>query len=352
MSDKELNNDSIETEEEVEISFEEGFKKTVKRLRPHFLALWMYRKKYLYFNVSVLVLGLFALLFFVQPYYVSSITILPDYGSKETTLSQLSSLASLAGVSVGQGTPTGVYQNLLTSEAVLYPVIYARYKTEKYPDSVNLIQYFKVRAHDNLPKDLQEREMFLTEFRSLVETRITTDLDRMTNILAVSVRMPEANLSSDVVNNIVNSLDSYIRTKRKSFATDQMEYIERRMTQVKDSLTDAENRLTNFREQNRLVMQSPELLLEQSRLTRNVEILDAVFLELSKQHELAKIDQIKDTPVVNITDYAKNPIVKAGPRRLSLLVTILLLSGLFSGLYFMFRENIMKYIGYIRGNNL
>jgi uncharacterized protein involved in exopolysaccharide biosynthesis len=353
MSDDQLN-DQSETiiEDEEEISFEEGFKRTVEKLRPHIIELWRQWRKFVYFNGAVLVVTLAILLFLVKPYYASTVTILPDYGSKETSLSQLSSLASLAGVNVGQGSPTAVYQNLLTSEAVLTPVIYAKYKTERFPDSVNLIQYFKVKPDNSLPENLQGRDMFLKEFESLTKSGISTDLDKTSNILTVSAKMPEAKLSSDVVNNVVSSLDSYIRTKRKSYATDQMDYIQKRMAQVQDSLTVAENRLKDFREQNRMVLQSPELMLEQSRLSRNVEILNAVFLELSKQSELAKIDQIKDTPVVNVRDYAKNPIVKAGPKRLVSLVVVLFLSVLFSGLYLMFRGNIMKYIGYVRGNNL
>jgi uncharacterized protein involved in exopolysaccharide biosynthesis len=352
MTDEKPNNqiENTPVPDEEEISFEEGFKRTVEKLRPHVVELWRRRRTFIYFNTGVFVVALLILLFLVKPYYSSTVTILPDYGSKETTLSQLSGLASLAGVSVGQGSPTAVYQNLLTNEAVLSPVIYAKYKTGKFQDSVNLIQYFKVKPDKSLPENLQEREMFLKELESLSKTRITTDLDKMTNILTVSVKMPEAKLSSDVVNSIVGSLDAYIRTKRKSFATDQMEYIQKRMVQVQDSLTDAENNLKNFREQNRLVAQSPELMLEQSRLTRNVEILDAVFLELSKQIELAKIDQIKDTPIVNIADYAKNPVIKAGPKRLVTLVAIMFLSVLLFGLYFMFRENIVKYVGYVKGS--
>ena len=79
---------------------------------------------------------------------------LPEYGSKSTTLSGLSQLASLAGVKVGEGAPTEIYQNLLTSETVLEPVIYAKYKTEEYKDSVNLIQYF---LKDDTEKIMNEK---------------------------------------------------------------------------------------------------------------------------------------------------------------------------------------------------
>ena len=165
----------------------------------------------------------------------------------------------------------------------------------------------------------------------------------MTKILTVTVKMPEPKLSADVVNNIAESLDNYIRTKRKSYASEQRDYIEKRLRQVKDSLTIAENTLKDFSEQNRMVMQSPELMLQQARLARNVQIIGAVFIELSKQLEIAKIDEVKDTPVLNIKELAKDPILKAGPKRLISLVIIITLSALFSSIYIISISTIKKY---------
>ncbi len=350
MQDIENQNNNINQSEE-ELSFEERFKQTAARVRPYVINLWQVKKKFIIFNAVVLVLALAYLLFLTKPYFTSTITILPDYGSKETTFSQLSSLASLAGVSVGQGgVPTDIYQNLINSESVLSPVIYAKYKTEKYPDSVNLLQYFKIKPNNGLPSDLQKRAMFLMVFNSLSKGIISTDVDRMTKILTISVKMPEAQLSADVVNKIAESLDNYIRTKRKSYASEQREYIEKRLAQVKDSLTIAENKLMNFRQQNRMVIQSPDLMLEQGRLSRNVEIINAVFIELSKQLEIAKIDEVKDTPVVNIKEYAKDPILKSGPKRASTLIIIMFLSVLFSAGYFAFNGQLKKYWKYIRND--
>ena len=160
--------------------------------------------------------------------------------------------------------------------------------------------------------------------------------------------MPEAQLSADVTNRVAESLDNYIRTKRSSYAKDQREYIEKRLGQVKDSLSQAEDRLMYFREQNRLVIQSPELILKQTRLSRNVEILNAVYLELSKQLELARIDEVKDTPVLNIKEYAKDPIVKTGPKRANTLIIIMFLSVLISAGYFAFEGNLKRYWGFVR----
>ncbi len=51
---------------------------------------------------------------------------------------------------------------------------------------------------------------------------------------------------------------------------------------------------------------------------RNVEILQTVYVELTKQLEIAKIDEIKDAPVLNVKEFAKSPVKKAGPRRTDL----------------------------------
>lgn len=338
-------------EQQEELSTEERFKETVEKLRPYIRNLWAARWKLVKINGVVLILALAYLLFLTKPYYTSTVTILPDYGSKETSLGALSSLASLAGVSVGSGSPTEIYNNLITSESVLAPVIYAKYKTEEYPDSVNLIQYFELKPDKNLTPELQKRKMFLAEFTALTKGRLSTDVDRMTKILTITATMPEAQLSADVANKVAESLDSYIRTKRKSYSSEQRQYIDKRLGQVKDSLSYAENRLMYFREQNRTVNQSPALILEQTRLSRGVEILNAVYLELSKQLELAKIDEVKDTPVLNIKETAKDPVIKTGPKRASALIIIMFLAVLLTSSYLMFSGRIKFYYGVMKGKN-
>lgn len=332
------------TEEEIEDNrtFEEKFKDLVEKLKPYFSRLWLNRKKIIYINIIVLVLTLLYLIFMTNPYFQSTVTILPEYGSKSNMLSQLSGLASLAGVKVGDSAPTELYQNIITSETVLQEVIYSKYKTNEYPDSVNLIKYFEIKVDDNNP-ELKKRKEFLLLYESLLQNRIATNVDRMTKILNVTVSMPEAQLSADVANNLVKALDLYIRTQRKSYATEQSFYIEKRTQQVKDSLSFAEDKLKSFREQNRITSQSPNLLLEQGRLLRNIEILQTVYIELTKQLEIAKIDQIKDAPVLNVKEFAKSPVKKAGPRRASTLVTFMFLSLLISSVYFLFKDVLLKY---------
>lgn len=331
------------------LSAEEEFRRTVDAARPHFKKLKENKRKFIWINLSIAALVLVVLFFIISPYYESTVTILPEYGNKNTNIGQFSDLAALAGVKVGEGAPTEIYQVLATSESVLEPVIYKKYSTKEYKDSVNLIQYFDIEPDNSLSPKRQQRKMFIKAYDKLSKNLLTTDLDRITKVLNITVTMPESDLSALVANNVVKSLDYYIRTKRKSYASEQRFYIEKRLLQVKDSLTAAENKLKNFREENRLVA-SPSLLLVQGRLLRNVDILQAVYIELNKQLEIAKIDEIKETPVLNVKELAKDPIIKAGPKRGIIFIAIMFTSILLSSLYFMFRDEIKKYYGIMKGS--
>jgi uncharacterized protein involved in exopolysaccharide biosynthesis len=328
---------------------EQKVQQLIEKLRPYILKLWTKRKKLLIINGTVLIITLVLLLFIIKPYFESTVAILPEYGSKSNMLSQLSGLAALAGMRVGEISATEIYQNLIQSESVIGPVIYGKYLTKEYPDSVNLIQYFEIDDKDKNP-EIQKRKRFLEVIKLFTKEHISTDIDRMTKILSVKATMPEAQLSADVVNKLVESLDEYIRTKRRSYAGDQRLYLQKRVEQIKDTLSICEDKLRDFRERNKMITQSPDLLLVQGRLIRNVEIQQNVYIELTKQLELTKLDEIKDIPILNIKEIAQNPVKKTGPNRFSKLILILFFSFLLSGTYILMEDNIKKTRDYLRIN--
>lgn len=348
----EIENKKVEQEiDELEDNrtFEEKVRDGYLKIKPYIEIVLSNKKTLIVFNTLILIISIVFLFFIKKPYFNSTVSILPEYGSKSGLMNQLSGLAAIAGINVGEAAPTEIYQNLIKSEQVLSNVIYSRYKTERFRDSVNLIQYFEIESDETNP-EIKNRTEFLNAYKLLTEEKLSTDIDRLTKILSISVTMPEAQLAADVANKIAESLDLYIRTQRKSFATEQIYYLEKRIKEVSDSLTSAEDALKKFREQNRIVSQSPALLLEQGRLMRNVEILQTVYIELNKQMELAKIEQIRDAPVLNIKEYAKNPVQKAGPKRLSSIIQIMFVSLAISLLYVIFSERIKSALKLVKNS--
>ena len=94
---------------------------------------------------------------------------------------------------------------------------------------------------------------------------------------------------------------------------------------MKQDLTKAENTLKEFREKNRQVL-SPQLLLEQERLIRDVQINATIYTELRKQYEIVKIEEVKNIPIINIMDTARAPAKKDKPKRAIIVLSVFFLS--------------------------
>ncbi|MCW8965805.1 MAG: hypothetical protein OQK82_03830, partial [Candidatus Pacearchaeota archaeon] len=107
-------------------------------------------------------------------------------------------------------------------------------------------------------------------------------------------------------------------------------WIEVRLSEVQTELEKSEETLKDFREKNRRIADSPELMLEQQRYMRDLEMNNALFIELKKQYEGIKIQEIRDMQVVQVLDHARVPVYKSGPNRKQIVIVAVLLGGFLS----------------------
>ena len=309
------------------------------KLKVYLNRIYNNRGKFIFINAIVFIVLLVYLLFFIKPVYVSTVDIMPNTQQNSSILGkmgQLGGLASLAGVNLGASGDQGpIYESLIYSETVLKPVILNNYKTLKYPEPINLINYYKIEQNDRFPDSLRLRRAFLETIRFLTQNKIiTTALNKKTGILTLNIRTKDYYLSSQIADNIVFNLDKYLKTQIKSYSSEQRQYLEIRNGQVKDSLSIAEEELKNFRERNRVAIQSPDLLLKQARLMRNVEILQTIFIEISKQLELAKISELQNSDVLNIKDKPEVPLLEEPRKRPYKLIIGMIISMFITAMYF------------------
>ena len=270
-----------------------------------FSILWGSRKLIGIITASVTVAAIIISLL-LPKYYRSTVIILPE--TNPSKLAGLSNLASLAGVNVGgEVSLSKLYPTIVTSEAVLKNVIYQKYRTMSFPDSADLLKIWDIDD-----KDPQlAYEAMLNSLRGGLEV----SLDNKTNVLSISLLTKEPQLSADIVNKITSELDVFVQTKRTTSASEQRKWIEGRLKEVKGDLEKSENALKDFRENNRKVSDSPQLLLEQERFIREVQINSTLYTELKRQYELAKIEEIKNIPIVNIMDAGRPAAKKEKPQR-------------------------------------
>ena len=293
-------------------------------------AIWKQRKVIAYFVGACTVLSI-AVSLLLPEYYKSTATILPETDkSKLSSLGGLSDLASLAGVNVGgEGSLAKLYPTILKSEAVLGNVILARYMTNKFKDSVDLIQYWEIA-------EKKPGSAFFDALTSL-RKRLDVAIDAKTSVITVSIETTDKQLSADVLNNLLANLDKFVRTKRTTNASEQRKFIEARLDEVKEDLSRSENRLKEFRETN-VQVRSPQLQLDEGRLLREVQINSTIFMELKKQYEIVKIEEVKNLPVVNVLDSATPAVYKESPRRSIIVLSVIFVSCFLAFAYVLFGQ--------------
>lgn len=275
--------------------------------REIFIPIWAERKRVIVISVVVGLVTL-GVNFLLPKYYRANAIILPETDkNKLSSMSSLAGLASLAGVNVSGGDISRLYPVILTSESVLAAVAEKRFATERFKDSVSLIQYMGL-DEGSPAKDLDEA---LRRMKDL----LVVSFDPKTSVVSASVEMREPRLAADVLNAAIDELDKFLREKKSTSATEQRKWIESRLGQVDLELRSAEEVLKNFREKNRQVSNSPQLLLEQDRLAREVQVKGTIDIELRKQAEIAKIDEIKQVTTINVLDEGREPVRKERPKR-------------------------------------
>lgn len=282
----------------------------------------------------VLVVGVMTILIniFVLPtYFRATTTLMP--GRKGPGLGLLPPGAEFAQLTSLLSPETDnllLYPSLIVSNSILRSVIAREFPSERFSGQTSLLRYFD-SEEDSTDQAIARG---VAKFRSLLEA----ETDAKTGIVTVSLEMPEPLLAAQVLNALVAEVDQFMRMKWTSSATERVGWLKNRIEEVSDSLHLAEESLRDFRDRNRAVSNSPNLLLEQARLMREVEVRSTIYIELSKQLELARLDEVKNLTIVNVLDPAIPPVKKARPRGVINTGIMVLLALIVGSTYLIIRE--------------
>ncbi len=243
-----------------------------------------------------LVLGILAGLL-IPKVYVSEATLLPSSDDEGGLLGgNLAGLAGTLGISLsGVNVPEShLFPAILKSERIVRQALATRM------DSTDASQG-TLYDHVADPGDPADVRLELAVHRVRQEV-LRVGLDEETGIVRVTVRMDEPQRANRANAIFLARLTEYLRHERTAQARDNREFVQGRYEEAKEGLSRAENELAAFREANRKFNNSPELLVAEARLYRAVRVQEEVFLELTRQYELARIEEQKATPVVEVLD--------------------------------------------------
>jgi len=242
----------------------------------------------------------------------------------------LGQLAAIAGINMGSNNnadPSDYLDKILQDKEFIAKLYEKKWFFKG--DSLPLEQIFELEPDTTVPN--WEYAFFMKKINAVRKGGIlSVNKDVKTGILTLASNAPDPQLAYDLNLFTINYISNYIRNSLKTQAKEKRIFIEERIKETKEELTNAENALAEFKERN-LASIAPKVALEEGRLMRNVTLNQEIYIQFQKQYELTRIEELDDQALIQVVKSAEVPVLRNKPKR-KLLVMISFISGMFSGI--------------------
>lgn len=283
-----------------------------------------------------------ALSLLIPPVYTATTTFAPEASSQNRLPAGLTGLVGQLGISIASDAVQSprFYAEVVQSRGLMEQILRARYpypRSRPTPsDSATLLQILNVQGTDSAAR-------IHNGVRELGDL-VAVEVDAATNILRLSMDSRYPELAAEVANRFVVYLNEFNAKTRQSQARERRRFTEERVMETERDLRRAEEAVEDFYERNRSWQQSPQLVFEELRLRRQVDIRQEIYLTLRREYETARVEEVNDTPIITVIDVAVPPHRRSKPRR-RLLVLLALVLGTLTGIFWAFGA---EYLGRVR----
>ena len=286
---------------------------------------WPRRKLFLRVAVVSTLLAV-AVMLAIPRQFTARATILPAGSKTGSMIGLLTQVAGMGGLGDMGSTESilPLYPSIAHSRSVLWAMLHMPYKSGTILSALA----------DNPAADSIDAEKLL----QTLDEHLVAKTDLRVGLVLIEYTLADKDLAVAVVNGVLVQMDRFFRYNLMTEAKNKRMMIEKRVGEVADTLHFAEDRVQKFSAMNRAIDGSAALQMEERRLRRELEIQNAVYVELNRQLELARIQEVADTPVMKILDRATPPYYKSWPPRGRYVVLIVLLGQVATLLYVKMRD--------------
>tara|TARA_Y100000768_G_C23990265_1_gene691995 strand:+ start:7485 stop:8717 length:1233 start_codon:yes stop_codon:yes gene_type:complete len=317
------------------------FLKIVEKIHKIILKEW---KVLFLITFAIIILSNLHSFYNIQDVFISYSKILPS--KNESNTSKISGLANQFGLSLpSSSTSTDIlssnlYPELLKSRRLVDAVLRKPFITKKYKNENNLVSILL----KNEGIDIDSSSALAKKIASDILLRnINVRMDDFSSLISLSVESFEPQLAMNISFSVIEELNNLHMSFKNSRLKQKSIFIEKRLIEVSQELSKAEDDLKVFREQNRKIQSSPALLLEMERNSREVQLQMQLYTTLKTESELVQIEEVENSRMVEIIDEPTYPFKASRPNRpLRMLLSVFL--GFAIGFSFIVFKNFIKNI--------
>ncbi len=269
--------------------------------------------------VPLLVFGAAVALTLGKPrVYRATASFLPQ-GGDASARSRISGIAAQFGVmmpSADGGRSPAFYVDLLQSHELLRETVLSNFAVGGKRGT--LVTMFAVDSAVT-PRST-ERAV------ELLRASVSAGARRETGVVELAVTTVSPELSRQIADRLVTLVNEFNLKSRQVQAGAEREFVQSRLAAANAELRRAEDELAGFLTSNRAWRGSPQLETRYNRLERVAQLRQQVVVSLAQAYETARIDEVRNTPVVVPVEQPYAPI-RPVPRRLAEKALLSLLGG-------------------------
>jgi uncharacterized protein involved in exopolysaccharide biosynthesis len=170
---------------------------------------------------------------------------------------------------------------------------------------------------------------------------VTPSLESNLITLRVNAKWPD--LATQLNRRFITLLDERSRELKRARASEERKFAQERMREVAAELRTAEGQLEQFMTGNRSFQTSARQNLEVSRLQRQVDLQQQLYLSLAQAHEQARLEEVRSSPVIGIIDAPEGSARGAGGQYGRNAIIGLMLGAFFGVLLALFKEYLNRF---------
>jgi len=211
----------------------------------------------------------------------------------QVTNAAAGNLASIAA-QFGLGNFTGglsldFYSQILVSRSVLDSVLLSHYVTLGP----------KVTLLDDLGYDDGPMAKRLEKGAKKLGKRLAVNSDESSGLLELTTPGSSPQLAVELADSLISIANRSIASALIVQASYQRQYLEKRLADARQELSDREALLERFYAENRTFQQSPSLIFEETRLKREADLSRDLYGNIRQEYDQARLSEARDVPTLS-----------------------------------------------------
>lgn len=335
-----------------------------------FKQLWSHKS---YYAIAIGIASIWGLIiaFSIPKTYKTDVVLAPEVSGGSGRSENLSDLAAMVGVklSVGGSSVDAIYPEIYPQIIGSTPFLLNLFnvKVSSQDKSIeNITLYNYVKDHQKLAwwdkiipglisifqsKQPASQEIIafnkfqLTEeqdgIAKAIKGMIKCNVDKKNSIITISVICQDPLISATVADTVQKNLQQYVVEYRTKKSRNDLEYAQKLFVEAKEQYLKAQQKYTSYADANQ------ELMLEsyatkRDQMENEMQLRFNIYNQLAQQVQMARAKIQERTPAFTQIQPATVPIMKDGPRRMTILLGWIFFAIAFTSIFILIKDSRQK----------